>query len=78
MERFNKGIRVTHRWLSIVFTGTVIANIVALVLHSSATWIGLTALAPLIPMLVTGLYMFFLPYAARRRGGGAVAEGARP
>jgi hypothetical protein len=31
-----------------------------------ATWIGFLALVPLIPLLITGLYLFALPY--RRRG----------
>ena len=37
-----------------------------------ATWIGLLALVPLIPLLATGLYMFALPYvaAAAARGKG--------
>jgi hypothetical protein len=59
-------IRRTHRWLSIAFTVTVIANIVALVMNLQATWLGLLALLPLIPLLLTGLYMFVLPYVARR------------
>ncbi len=29
-------------------------------------WIGLLALFPLVALLLTGLYMFALPYAARR------------
>ena len=31
-----------------------------------ATWIGLLAFVPLIPLLATGLYMFALPYLVRR------------
>ena len=61
-------IRQIHRWLSIAFTLAVIANIVALTLQVQATWIGLLALVPLIPLLATGLYMFALPYLGRRRG----------
>ena len=55
-------IRTTHRWLSIIFTVAVLINIAALVMGSQATWIGFLALAPLIPMLITGLYLFFHPY----------------
>nr|WP_298724119.1 hypothetical protein [uncultured Steroidobacter sp.] len=60
-------IRKTHRWLSMAFTLAVIANIVAMVQQSDATWIGFLALVPLIPLLFTGLYMFVQPYVARSR-----------
>jgi hypothetical protein len=59
-------IRQIHRWLSIAFTVAVIANIVALTMQVQATWIGLMAFVPLIPLLATGLYLFALPYLGRR------------
>lgn len=59
-------IRRTHRWLSIAFVLAVIANIAAMVMRTPATWIGLMALAPLIPLMITGLYMFVRPYLAGR------------
>jgi hypothetical protein len=62
----NARIRQTHRWLSLAFTLAVIANFVLLVMNRSATWVGVLALVPLIPLLLTGLYMFALPYFARR------------
>lgn len=62
----NTWIRQIHRWLSIAFTLAVIANIVALTMQVQATWIGLLAFVPLIPLLVTGLYMFAQPYLGRR------------
>lgn len=62
----NMWIRQIHRWLSIAFTLAVIANIVALMMQIQATWIGLLAFVPLIPLLATGLYMFALPYLGRR------------
>ena len=58
-------IRQIHRWLSIAFTLAVIANIVALTMQIQATWIGLMAFVPLIPLLATGLYMFAQPYLRR-------------
>jgi len=64
----NAWVRQIHRWLSLAFTATVVANIVALVMKSQAVWIGLLAFVPLIPLLATGLYLFVLPYVARRRG----------
>ena len=59
-------MRQTHRWLSIAFTLAVIANIGAMAMGSTAQWIGFLALVPLIPMLITGLYLFALPYLAKR------------
>lgn len=64
----NIWIRQIHRWLSIAFTIAVVANIVALTQQVQATWIGLLALVPLIPLLATGLYLFALPYLGRRDG----------
>ncbi|WP_234680149.1 hypothetical protein [Bradyrhizobium monzae] len=61
----NMWIRQIHRWLSIAFTLAVIANIVALIMQVQATWIGLLAFVPLIPLLATGLYLFALPYLGR-------------
>jgi hypothetical protein len=58
-------IRRIHRWLSIAFTLAVIANIVAMTQQVQANWIGFLALVPLIPLLITGLYLFALPYIRR-------------
>ena len=62
-------IRRTHRWLSIVFTLTVLANIVAMLPSGEMPppWITYSPLPPLGLLLFSGLYMFVLPYAARRR-----------
>ena len=65
--KWNNWIRQIHRWVSIAFTVAVIINIVALVRKEQAAWIGLLALVPLILLLVTGLYLFALPYASRWR-----------
>ncbi|MGY4480685.1 hypothetical protein [Bradyrhizobium sp. USDA 3364] len=64
---WNNWIRQFHRWLSIAFTVAVIINIVAMVMQQQAVWIGLLALFPLIFMLLSGLYLFALPYLAPRR-----------
>ena len=66
----NTWIRQIHRWLSIAFTLAVIVNIIAMLREQSTLWVGLLALFPLILLLLTGLYMFVLPYAAKWRGGG--------
>jgi hypothetical protein len=66
---WNKWVRETHRCLSIAFTVAVIVNVAAMLLEKQAVWIGLLALLPLILMLLTGLYLFVLPYAAKWRSG---------
>ena len=64
----NKWARQVHRWLSIAFTVAVIVNLIALGKEWRAVWIGLLALFPLILLMLTGLYLFALPYAAKWRG----------
>ena len=64
---WNKWIRQFHRWLSIAFTLAVIANLVVMGKGQIAVWVGLATLVPLIALLVTGLYLFLLPHAARWR-----------
>lgn len=59
-------IRQIHRWLSVVFTLTVIANFAVRALGQPPAWITYSPLAPLFLLLFTGLYMFALPYARRR------------
>jgi hypothetical protein len=66
-------VRQVHRWLAVAFTLAVIVNIVALVREEQAVWIGLMALLPLVLLMLTGLYMFVLPYAAKWRSGRSVA-----
>jgi hypothetical protein len=66
---WNNRIRQIHRWLSIAFTVAVIANLVALTQKEPAVWVGILALVPLILLLLTGLYLFALPYATKWRAG---------
>ena len=73
----NHWIRQFHRWVSIAFTVAVTINIVALVRKEQVVWIGLLALLPLILLLITGLYLFALPYSNRptRMGTNPVGTG---
>jgi hypothetical protein len=64
---WNKWVRQIHRWLSMAFTVAVTGNIVALVQEKQAVWVGLSALFPLALLLLTGLYLFVLPYATKWR-----------
>jgi len=66
----NSWIRQIHRWMSILFTVTVIANFVALSRGGTPPpWITYSPLFPLALLLFTGLYLFALPYAIRWRSG---------
>jgi hypothetical protein len=66
---WNHLIRQTHRWLSIAFTVTVIGTFIALQQEKPMIWVSYVPLFPLALLLLTGLYLFVLPYAARRRSG---------
>jgi hypothetical protein len=66
---WNKWIRQTHRWLSVAFTLAVIINGVAVAQKKYTASLGLVAVLPLALQFFTGLYLFVLPYAAKRRIG---------
>ena len=63
---WNIWIRQTHRWLSILFTLTVIANFTAMAMGKPPMWLVYSPLPFLFLRLFTGLYMFVLPYVAGR------------
>jgi hypothetical protein len=63
--KWNKWFRQIHRWLSIAFTLAVIINVIAWAQQKQAVWIGLLALFPLAVLLLTGLYLFALPYLSK-------------
>jgi len=62
---WNKRVRQIHRWLSIAFTVGVIVNFVAVLTRKYTGWVGLLALLPLAVLLLSGLYLFVLPYATK-------------
>lgn len=66
---WNKWVRQTHRWLSVAFTMAVIVNIVAIAQKKYTNQLGLVAVFPLALLLVTGVYLFVLPYATKWRTG---------
>lgn len=68
---WNTGIRQTHRWVSIAFTLTVLANFAAVAVADGIPppWVTYSPLLPLALLLFTGLYLFVLPYLSRRRSG---------
>lgn len=71
---WNSWIRQFHRWMSIAFTATVIANFVALSRGTPPAWVTYSPLLPLALLLFTGLYLFALPYATRWRSARRTAE----
>jgi cellulose synthase/poly-beta-1,6-N-acetylglucosamine synthase-like glycosyltransferase len=64
---WNAVIRQTHRWLSILFTVAVIVTSLALALTKPPMWVSYLPLPPLFLLMLSGLYLFVLPYAAKWR-----------
>jgi ABC-type polysaccharide/polyol phosphate export permease len=67
--RWNSVVRHVHRWLSIAFTAGVLIYVAVMSRGRPPGWVGVFPLLPLISLLVTGLYLFVLPYTVRWRGG---------
>lgn len=65
---WSKRVRQVHRWLSIAFTLTVIANFVAMAQGRPPAWVTYSPLFPLALLLFSGLYLFVLPYAKKWSG----------
>lgn len=68
-------VRRSHRWLAVVFTVTVVATTVALSLPEPMLWVSYVPLLPLALMFISGGYLFFQPYRAKRRAGRGPVEG---
>ena len=68
---WNGWVRQFHRWVSIAFTLTVIANFVVMGATGGQppAYVTYSPLPPLAVLLFTGLYLFALPYVARFRSG---------
>jgi hypothetical protein len=58
----SKFIRQFHRWISIIFTLTVIANFAVRAFQEPPMWVTYSPLPFLFLLLFSGLYMFVLPY----------------
>lgn len=62
-------VRQSHRWLSIVTLLTVvIVAALAAAPEEPAGWVYALPALPVLLLLATGLYLFVLPYARKRRG----------
>ncbi len=67
----SRWIRQFHRWVSIAFTTTVIANFVVMGVNRGQMpppYVTYSPLLPLFLLLFSGLYLFVLPHATRWRG----------
>jgi ABC-type polysaccharide/polyol phosphate export permease len=66
---WNLWVRQIHRWLSIIFTAAVLVIFGILGAGKEPVyWVYFLPLLPLALLMLTGLYLFVLPYAARWRG----------
>ena len=66
---WNKWVRQIHRWLSIAFTVAVIVTSIALAQKEPVVWVSYVPLLPLALLLLSGLYLFVLPYVTKWRSG---------
>lgn len=53
-------VRSGHRWTAVVFTLTVLANVVNVVVDGP-TWVGYVAVAPLVALMLSGWYLLLAP-----------------
>ena len=67
----SRWIRQAHRWISILFVLTVVANIAVMSARPGQppAWITYSPLPPLLLLTLSGLYLFVLPYAGNWRRG---------
>jgi heme A synthase len=66
---WNTWIRQAHRWVSMAFTVSVIVTFIALSQETPIVWVSYVPLLPLALLVISGLYLFFLPYASKWRSG---------
>jgi hypothetical protein len=59
-------IRRTHRWISVAFTLTVVANFAAMTQGPPPVWITYSPLPPLALLMASGIYLFIVPYTTQR------------
>jgi hypothetical protein len=63
----SKWIRQFHRWVSAAFVLSVIATTIALAQPQPMIWVSYIPLLPLALLALSGIYLFVLPYIARRQ-----------
>jgi hypothetical protein len=80
---WNKRVRQSHRWISLAFTLAVVGVVVVVATQEEpAEWVFVSPLLPLALLMLTGLYLFALPFVTGRRrhppASGADLEDRRP
>jgi len=60
-------IRTTHRWLGVTLIALTIINIIAFSLGQAIPWLYYLPLLPLFLLMLSGLYMFVLPYMRKAK-----------
>ena len=65
---WSNGIRQFHRWMSVLFTISVVVTSIALSQEKPVVWVSYVPLLPLALLFLTGAYIFLLPYVAKRSG----------
>jgi hypothetical protein len=63
----NKLIRTTHRWLGISLIALTIINAIAFGMGYAIPWLYYLPLVPLFLSMLSGLWMFVLPYLGKRQ-----------
>ena len=63
----NNFIRQFHRWVSFIVMVTVVATTIALMQKEPIVWMSYVPLAPLFLLMISGVYLFVLPYAVKWR-----------
>lgn len=74
--RWSSWIRRAHRWVSLFFSFAVALNFVAAAMGvEPPMWVYAFVLAPLFFLIVSGLFLFVLPYVNKRGDEPAGVEG---
>lgn len=64
----NVAIRQSHRWISMIFIATVVAvSVIGGVQDDPAEWVFYLPLPPLFLLMLSGIYLFVLPYRRKSR-----------
>lgn len=65
----SKLIRTTHRWLGMILIALTLLNIVVFSIGQAIPALYYSPLVPLFLLMLSGLYMFFLPYVRKPKAG---------
>jgi hypothetical protein len=63
----SKWIRATHRWLGMSLIALTIINAITFAIGQPQAWLYYLPLLPLFLSMLSGLYMFVLPYVRKSK-----------